>query len=263
MEKYSYPDEEDKLTTTFITQDSNAKYWEESEKNILNAIINKIKNMPKKPKLLDLGCGTGRLFSVFYSYVESITGVEPDESRASEAVKEAEKIDDKKIKVLNGDISAVKDKKFDVIVVSHVFQHIALESVVDIVSSLRNIIEDEGLLCITTTYSGSRKDILSLEYSKKGKREFKRISKKRFNKIVNTNTALPVRKFSINTIKSILNNNNFTIQQKLCYHFKKEKIKSELSVEKDNKLNETGDIQHAIDVLYVCKKKHKSFENNE
>ena len=96
MNKYNYPDEGDKITTILIEEKSDNKYWEESERNVLDIMIEDIRKMPNKPKFLDLGCGTGRLFSVFYPYVENIIGVEPDLERFNKSKNEAEKINSEK-----------------------------------------------------------------------------------------------------------------------------------------------------------------------
>ena len=254
MKEYIYPDGGDKLTTLFIEKDSDNEYWGESEKNILQMMINEIKEMPNKPKFLDLGCGMGRLFSAFYPYVESITGVDPDISRVNEALKQAEKIDSQKIKVLNGDITLVENNRYNVVLTSHIFQHMSLDTVKEIVSKLNKIIPKDGLLLITTTFSGKEKDILSIEYSKRNRRKSKRISERKFNKIISKQGFLPVRRFSINTIKEILESNGFSIEKKASFHFDKRKVKEGLSVELDNKLNELGKIKYAIDMMYICRK---------
>lgn len=257
MKKYIYPDEGDKLTYLFINTESDEKYWDESEKNVLNMMISRIKEFPQKPSLLDLGCGMGRLFPMFASYVKSITGVDPDESRLTEAIKEAKKIREIEIELINGDITKVEKNKYDVVLISHIFQHIPKNTIENIVEKLSKMIPIGGIICTTTTYTDSKKDVYTMEYLKDGKRVSKRIDEKTFNENISNNGILPVREMSFNTMKTIFGSYGFVVEKMVGYHFKKENTKEELSVENDNQMNKTGNIKNAKDSMYIFRKVDK------
>ena len=254
MKEYNYPDVGDKLTTMLIEEKSDVRYWEESEKNILQMMIDEIRKMSNKPVFLDLGCGIGRLFSIFFPYVENITGIEPDVNRFEEALKEAKKIDKDKISVLNGDISIVENEKYDVVLVSHIFQHITMDSLEKNVHMLSQMISQRGLLYITTTFSGKERDIFSIEYLENNKRVSKIVNEEEFNNSFYRDEILPVRFYSINTIKKILEKNNFIIEKKVGYHFTKRNKKEKLTVFLDDQLNKMEDIEFARDILFICRK---------
>lgn len=254
MKNYIYPDEGDKLTSLFISLDSDEKYWAESEENVLNVVIERIKKLSDKPKFLDLGCGLGRLFSVFYPYVNTITGLEPDKQRFSEAKKEALKIDENKINVINDDISCIENEKYDAVLVSHVFQHIPFETIEDIFRKLSDIIPSEGILCITTTFTSEDEDIFSLEYLKRGKRISEIVSEKKFTKSFSKKGIVPVRAFSIKTMQNIFEKNNFILENKLAYHFDISLLKGKQNIEFDNKMNELGKLEGAKDILYILRR---------
>ena len=93
--KYNYPDKNDALTANLIDSEFEDVYWMKSEDKVIEEAINAIKNLPErngKKKLLDLGCGMGRLIPVFAPYVNSITAVEPDHNRYDKSYRGQEKI---------------------------------------------------------------------------------------------------------------------------------------------------------------------------
>ena len=46
----------------------------------------------------------------------------------------------------------------------------------------------------------------------------------------------------------------FFIDKSVGYHFDKKKFKENLSVEFDMKMNKNGAVEHALDMMYICKK---------
>ena len=254
MEKYVYPDDSDNLTCLYISTDSNEKYWADSEQNVLNKIVNKIKHLPTPPNFLDLGCGLGRLFSVFYPYVSSITGLEPDYNRFSEALKEAQRIDDSKIIVINDFIDSVKTYKFNSVLVSHVFQHIPFEITKNTLNTLKNIIPSGGLLFITTTFTDASSDIFTLEYLKNGKHFSEPVSEKDFIKRFNEKGLLPVREFCYNTMNSLFTEKGFIIEEMFTYHFDISLTDKLPTVDFDEQRNKAKLYKGSKDVLYILRR---------
>jgi len=60
--RYIYPDKDDKMTKEGIIQKVGEKYWDASERRVLNKIK---KNVGKGSLWIDLGAGEGRLTSFF------------------------------------------------------------------------------------------------------------------------------------------------------------------------------------------------------
>lgn len=258
MNNYKYPDNSDKLTTLYIDNKSNSIYWSESEKNVLNKIISRINSLDIKPDFLDLGCGLGRLFSVFIPHVNSITGLEPDNERFLHAKKEAENLNYKNIQVFNDNISLVAHKKYMATLVSHVFQHIPLDSTNEILKTLNDIIPAGGLLFITTTFTSQENDIFTLEYLKNDEWFSEKVSEADFIKRFTEEGVLPVRLFSYNTMNSLFENNNFIIEDIFAYHFKVSEIDAIPDVKFDENRNNQKLYSGAKDVLYILRKKDKS-----
>ena len=77
---YTYPDKNDMLTVQLIMGVSEGNYWGESENEILKVALDAADSY-KNPRMLDCGCGQGRLLPVFAPHVQSIFALEPDIQR--------------------------------------------------------------------------------------------------------------------------------------------------------------------------------------
>ncbi len=254
MEKYKYPDNNDNLTCLYISSKSDEEYWAKSEEYILEKIIDKIKKISEPINFLDLGCGLGRLFNVFYPYVKSITGIEPDYSRYTGAVEEAKRIDPKKIKVRNEFIDNVGEEKFNAVMISHVFQHIPFEKTKHILNMLKNVIPSGGLLFITTTFTDQSEDIFTLEYLKDKKHYAEKVNEEEFIKRFNEKGTLPVRVFSYNTLETIFLENEFEMEEMYGYHFDVS-LADKMTTDFDIQRNKDKEYKGAKDVLYILRRK--------
>lgn len=87
---YTYPDHQDRLTCQLIETEYDGAYWGKSEDAVLKQACQMIAALRQQNKgswageagekirMLDLGCGLGRLFSVFSgTYADEITAAEP------------------------------------------------------------------------------------------------------------------------------------------------------------------------------------------
>jgi len=126
-----------------------------SKKNILSSLIdgflaiiidikiNKIAAMVKpEVNLLDVGCGKGRFLSRVKKAGWAGLGLEPTKKQAEFG------IDNYGIKVMTGNIADFMPdgQGFDVITSWHVLEHV--DKPVEIISSIRNLLKDNGLLVI-------------------------------------------------------------------------------------------------------------------
>ena len=254
---YQYPDIDDRLTMQLIEGEYESSYWEASEKNVLGKAFNVIKGMPKKDdikKLLDLGCGKGRLIPGFIEVVDEITAVEPDESRFASAAEEGEKVGRKSgrhIEVLNGDISAVPDDRiFDVVLSSHVLQHITRNMAREMFRSISSRLEEGGLVILTTTHTSGDEDRFFCETAVDGIRNEREITGEEFDSLFGREGILPVRIFSEKSILSMAEDVQLEPAGTYCYHFK-----GHSSVSEDKTCCETGSTEAARDVMYIFRKK--------
>src|SRR5687768_9410662 len=89
--RYSYPDTGDKMIGEYIGDTEPwPGCWEESEQWVLKTVrrhIGALRSAAKSLRLLDAGCGTGRLLLQFQDLFQEIVGIDPDKSRLAETKK--------------------------------------------------------------------------------------------------------------------------------------------------------------------------------
>jgi SAM-dependent methyltransferase len=95
----------------------------------------------RKPKVLDLGCGTGELASVFLKAGYSYTGIDIAPERIAYARKTYRK---GRFHVMDAGALRYPDGYFDQILVTGVLHHLSDEEVRRIVSEIRRVLRPEG-----------------------------------------------------------------------------------------------------------------------
>lgn len=209
MADYSYPDKGDHLTSQTIDREEPFEgYWERSENEVLSHAENFINQI--EARLLDVGCGDGRLFNRFKDYADQIVGLEPDEDRRSSAIKKAEEIDtDIDVRGLDF-LEADFEKAFDIVLCSHVLQHVKTSDLDDFAVRLRDNLVDGGLLILTTSHSTRRSDVFMKSYSENGSVKEDEVSEQEFNSLItNDKKILPVHLFTVASLKGLLNGFEF------------------------------------------------------
>lgn len=253
MKPYQYPDENDTITCTFIDTKSNTTYWGESEKHVLQFAIQALKTL-SSPRLLDLGCGMGRLFSTFLPYTDSLTGVEPDFARYSVALETAHALSSSHLQVLHGYIHTVSSSTFDAVICSHIFQHIPFDMVETIMDKLSKLLPSGSLLFLTTTFTTQPQDRFTLEHKEGNSHIVETVSEQVYQNRFSENGILPVRIYSLSTIQTLCKQYGFTIEDYKGYHFSLAHMPKPYSTTFDDEKNATKDLQDAKDVLYIIRR---------
>ncbi|MCF8297448.1 MAG: class I SAM-dependent methyltransferase [Saprospiraceae bacterium] len=210
MGSYTYPDKKDKMIIQFI-KEKDENYWVESENIILNIIKSYFdKFLPKRNrKMLDAGCGSGRLLPFFESYFDEIDGVEPDKQRYKEANKFIKSLNLKeKIRLHNIPIQEYQikpDTTYDFILCSHIIQHIHSYSVKACLSALSGLLNKNGLLAITTNHSTRPSNYFMKSYLKNGVTTSEEVNEEEFNLLVSGDGILPVQFFNYDILAEFLN----------------------------------------------------------
>ena len=136
-----------------------SKYYEsedyishtDGKKSLLEKVYQLVKNYTLKKKLklinsfksegktiLDIGAGTGDFLSVCKNKNWTVLGIEPNEK--------ARKIAHKKNIDLQENLSEIKNKKFDVITMWHVLEHV--ESLQEYIQQIKELLKENGTLII-------------------------------------------------------------------------------------------------------------------
>jgi ubiquinone/menaquinone biosynthesis C-methylase UbiE len=202
-----YPDIEDKNIIKFI-QDNEPYpgYWEKSEEFVFSYFEKIVKNN-NYSRLLDLGCGGGRLIKRFSNYFNEVIALEPDKKRIEKAknLVQKEKLDN--INFINESFLDVNfpSEEFDVVICSHIVQHVNTDDLSKIFEKVNFILKKNGILMITTNHSKNKQEFFMKNMIQNGKVVEKEISRKEFNRLImNYEKVLPIHYFSIEDLKEHL-----------------------------------------------------------
>ena len=123
----------------------------DSKKKLIDKVYQAVKNITLKRKLklinsfkiaskniLDIGAGTGDFLKVCTNNGWNVSGIEPS--------LEARNIAQKKGVILKENVSEFKNRKFDVITLWHVLEHV--ENLSEYISILHSLLSDDGKLII-------------------------------------------------------------------------------------------------------------------
>jgi len=148
MERYRYPDNKDEITVEFIdSHEPYPGYWAESEIYALEKLEQYLHGKDVLPDqsrtVMDVGCGQGRLLPWFYRFANKMTGQEPDAERLSvarDAFGAAEFIGES--------IYDMPDSSSDIVICSHVIQHVPSDELEPLLGRLRELTAPGGLLVL-------------------------------------------------------------------------------------------------------------------
>ncbi|WP_010252728.1 class I SAM-dependent methyltransferase [Acetivibrio cellulolyticus] len=219
---YLYPDRNESITLNLIREsEPYHNYWDKSEGKILDIAIKRIKQLGLDGTMLDAGCGMGRLTLKFGKYFREIHACEPDTERYSVFCKNINKWDmSHKVKPYLGGAEKLEfSEYFDIIICSHVIQHIQEDIAEKMMASFGRMLKENGLLFITTTHSLEDRVVFCESYmSQSGERIETEISQERFNNLNNEAGILPIKFFACDNIKELIEKHGFDMIDFRVYH---------------------------------------------
>jgi 2-polyprenyl-3-methyl-5-hydroxy-6-metoxy-1,4-benzoquinol methylase len=237
----------------------NENYWSSSEKWILKNIHQTIENGGvSNYSLLDAGCGEGRLFTEFINYTSKIIGIEPDKQRYENALRcVRENHLENKVQVINASLENTHlQDKFDVVLSSHIIQHISTDHVETHLTKLAQATKDNGFLIINTNVS-NRKD----EYFIKGLIEEDavkepEITQKEFNELTSKTGQLPVHMFNRDKVCEYMLSIGFDLVDMKVFHVEKE-AQNLYQDNTDQTVNDEPDLfrKYGRDICFIFRKR--------
>lgn len=251
---YTYPDKGDRITIELINEVSKGSYWEDSEKHVLDMALAQVRELNRPRHILDLGCGLGRLFPVFAPEADTILGLEPDAERFLGAQASAAAVTEAECNVICSDSSVLDPEvRFDVILSSHVFQHIPHALCLAMADTMSAHLRPGGLLILTTTHTAADEDILTAETMDGGHRAARTVDLAEFGTLFDMDGVLPVRLFAEATIEQIFRERGFTLLLRRVFHYD-----GVDSVAYDDAANASADghefTAHGRDCMYIFRR---------
>ena len=257
MSNFRYSDKGDVLTQQLIAEGFDSAYWEESEEKVLDRAISYIEKKYGREDLqyrsvLDLGCGTGRLLPRFSMLFSSVTGLEPDEERCDEAM---ELILDRGLEnatALSMDldeyIREFPNQTFDVVLCSHVFQHMSHETACGILERLREVLTPDSVCIFTTTFTDASRNDYTFEFLQDGDRIVLETDEKGFDEAVRDPDELAVCLFARPWMERFLLSCGLKTADFQAYHFMEETDASQDAASS----GDPDKLLFARDALYIC-----------
>ncbi len=217
---YKYPDQEDHITRIALEGgDPYPGYWVKSERAIIDRMIERVasvKNGFGTPSwLMDAGCGWGRLLPPFEGFFDHVLAVEPDAARLEGAKRAArgKGFEDKTVFVCAQlqDLEWPEDS-IDVVICSHIIQHVRTELVPLILDSISRVTREKGTLFLTTSHSIIPGDYHAVAVARGNEASFTPVSQESFDRVASGGgEGLPVRFYAIPTLESLLYDAGFQI----------------------------------------------------
>ncbi len=257
MSDFTYSDRGDELTRQLIEEEYDSAYWEESENKVLDKAIEYAKqkygeDMLPYLSVLDLGCGCGRLMPRFAALCSSVTGLEPDRERCDEAMSLILEKDLENATALcmtlEEYVKAFPGQMFDIVLCSHVFQHMKHETACSILEGLKQVIGPDSLCLFTTTYTDGRVNRYTEEFLTDGQRTSLDIDQKGFDLAVDDDGKLAVCMFSRPWIERFFASCGLKVKQFQAYHFSGERTAEDDAAAS----SDPAQLAFARDAFYLC-----------
>lgn len=247
-----YPDTGDALTCALIETEFDGAYWQHSEQRVLQIACTAVQQLPRPRAMVDFGCGQGRLLPVFAPYVDTLTALEPDPTRCAHARRAAAALGSG-VQVREGDQHSLKTGAYDVLLCSHVLQHLPGPVAAEILTALWRAARPGALLLLATTHIAATQDAYTVEQFEGGRRTVRPIAQADFDAWQPQPGVLPVRYFARRTIAGELAAHGFTLQQTAYYHYDRT-VNAHMDVAADEAYNARHTGAGARDVLYLAQK---------
>ena len=204
---YRYPDHRDLMMKAYIeASDPYPGYWIRSESYAWRR-ARRVLAHSAHDRLLDFGCGTGRLLRPFAPLFHTTTAIEPDPERANDARRLISEFGLSNVKVLIGDVVMLEQgvEPFDAIICSHVLQHVATADVPRILTAFRTTLKHDGLLvlCVPLGWRGEQTRLAVRAHD--GQLTSRFLAQEEFDSLaINGISELPVRLFNQTELDTLL-----------------------------------------------------------
>ncbi len=196
---FHYSDTDDRITACFIGQaEPYAGYWAASEQRAFRLALGRLQEVlgPRSGvHALDAGCGDGRLLPWLEQVAGHIKAVDPDASRLATARYRAAELHTVSTPQL--EISSITDLAggpFDLVVCSHVIQHVPTGELVPLLRRLYQLTKRGGTLLLAYSRAPVGREGFSVDRIEDGEIRSLHLTREQFDSAF-SGDGLPIRYF--------------------------------------------------------------------
>jgi SAM-dependent methyltransferase len=197
---YRYPDTDDRITLQFIAQSEPFPgYWGGADERAMSRAARELDDLlPQRTDVhaLDAGCGPGRMLPWLSGRAGRITAMDPDANRLAEARQVATDLADAAtISLAATSAHELADGPFDLVLCSHIIQHIPTATVPPLLTRLRELTRPGGILMLSYARAPAGADRYSVDRIVGDRTETEWVDQVRFDEVAggpSDGTALPI-----------------------------------------------------------------------
>ncbi len=222
---YTYPDPSDKVTfETIKALEPVRGYWSSSDGIMRRDFVGKVLEDFRKGRDLrglDVGCGYGRLIPwLLDGYCQHVTALEPDAGRLLAAKNGLDPNMATRVEFVEQFVEDfAPPESFDLVVSSHLIQHVRRDHLPRILTKLRSLCGD-GRIVLSTSHSttGADRYVRAFVKADSGYGEDP-VSPEDFDRLVeNPQGVLPIRFFALKTLERALLDAGLQVVDYYVYH---------------------------------------------
>ncbi len=219
-----YSDKDDQITAAMIRASKRYEaYWDRSEKAVLARFERHARAMGADAlHCLDAGCGDGRLLPMLAGLFARVSGIEPDEERCAAAQRcvDYHRLNNVDLRVLS--IEDLPDaERFDVIVCSHVVQHVPLRILDAVLAGLGRALTPGGVMFLMTCHSTGRADRFVRSFLRDGKTIEQDVAQAQFDALFDESGVLPIHFFTRDGLQCLAESHGLGFGQFGVFHLEK------------------------------------------
>ncbi len=217
MGNYIYPDRDERLTSSLI-KSYNETRWNLEEAYVLERVVETVGREKKLDVSMDVGTGFGRLIPFLLSISRKVIAIDADVWRLRKAMESFGSSPNVFFLWTTGSrLDPIPPESVDFINYSHVAQHVAHHELLETLGEFHRVLKEEGWVLFLTTHSEGRE--MFLVSTDEGAKEIKRdeYEELTLNPVFR---QLPVRKFDVQHLESLLRECGFKLVWKVYYHIK-------------------------------------------
>ncbi|WP_181775889.1 class I SAM-dependent methyltransferase [Amycolatopsis pittospori] len=250
-ESYRYPDTGDHVTGMFIRRhEPYDGYWTTSEDRALGKVAEQLTTTlgaRDEVKALDAGCGEGRLLPWLARFSADITAADPDADRLAKASETL--VEGTEFSFAVSPITELGGGPYDLVVCSHVIQHVPTSDVTPILRRLAEVTAPGGVLVLAYSRSPIGQGTFSLDSVEAGSEvRSRRVSRDEFDQALRDGDgpALPIRYLDPEVVAADAAAAGWRTEWEWTYHVLDDLGPTDEHIDRDELVNASGPLSRHL-----------------